>query len=245
MRIHLLLKILLGFLGFTFIALQALEYEVEGAGISALMFIGLTLLYYRFSKRKSKFFFLFLGTFTIAMISSFASYFIPFELLEEVDFSYYFTNGLYILSYLFLIVHIIKSMNLSKTFKRFAGPIIILFILDVFCVYIVTDTAQAELNLTQYILEFTYNGVLMALLSIALINYLGKDTNKSMLFLIGSIFIVFSEIIQMAYFYVMSSNDLSATYATFLVMAFLFLYLQSQLKQEDQIVSLENEELRA
>lgn len=245
MRLHLLLKIVLGILGILFIGLQALEQEVAGGAVSASMLLGLTFLYYRFSKRKSKYFLLFLVAFTLAMIMSFVSYFIPLEFLEKVDLSYYFTNALYIFSYLLLIVHITTSMNLKKTFKRFSGPIIILLILDIFCVYIVTDAAEAELNITQYILEFTYNGVLMALLSVALINYLGKDNNKSMLFLIGSIFIVFSEIIQMAYFYVMSSNDLSATYATFLVMAFLFLYLQSQLKQEDQLIFLENDEIRA
>jgi hypothetical protein len=62
-----------------------------------------------------------------------------------------------------------------------------------------------------------------------------------MLFLIGTIFIVFSEIIQLAYFYVLESNDLSATYATFLVMAFLFFYLQSQLHPAKHFSELQDE----
>ena len=84
----------------------------------------------------------------------------------------------------------------------------------------------------------------MVLLSVALLNYLDKDTNKAMLFLIGAIFIVFSEIIQMAYFYIVDSNDLSATYATFLVMAFLFLYLQSQLSTSKSFSEIQDEKIK-
>lgn len=245
MSYSILLKILFGLLGFTYIGLQALELEIFGSGVSLLMLLCLTVLYFKYSKVRHKYFLWFLIAFTLAQLATLISYLLPIAYLQTVDFSYYFTNALYIVSYVFLIVHITKSMNAVKTLKRFKGPIIILLVLDVFCVFIVTDAAAEQLNMTQYILEFTYNGVIMGLLSVALLNYLSKDNNKTMLFLIGSIFIVFSEIIQLAYFYVMSSNDLSATYATFLVMAFLFFYWQSQLKQEEHLFNLENEEITA
>jgi hypothetical protein len=67
-------------------------------------------------------------------------------------------------------------------------------------------------------------------LSVGLINYMYRNDNKSMLFLIGSICIVFSEIIQLAYFYIIKSNDLGFIYSLFLVLAFVFFYLQSQLE---------------
>ena len=70
----------------------------------------------------------------------------------------------------------------------------------------------------------------MTLLSVALINYMYRNDNKSMLLLLASIFTVFSEIIQLAYYYILEDTNLSFTYSFFMVGAFLFFYLQSQLE---------------
>lgn len=244
MNINLLIKLLLVLIGFTFIGLQAFQWEIAGSGISALMLIGISLLYKKYSKFFEKQFFLFLLFFTLAEIIGFIYWFIPVEWLQTLDFTYYGANLLYITAYIFLIRHVLNGIEFRKMLKRFAGPAIILLILDIFCVYIVTDTAGSDFSSAEYILEFSYNGVIMVLLSVALLNYLNKDTNKAMLFLIGTIFIVFSEIIQMAYFYIVDSNDLSATYATFLVMAFLFLYLQSQLSASKSFSELQDEKIK-
>ena len=66
--------------------------------------------------------------------------------------------------------------------------------------------------------------------SVALIDYMYRNDNKSMLFLLGSICIVFSEIIQLAYYYILEDKNLGFIYSFFLVVAFVFFYLQSQLK---------------
>ncbi|WP_115462030.1 hypothetical protein [Winogradskyella aurantiaca] len=244
MNINLLIKLLLVLIGFTFIGLQAFQWEIAGSGISALMLIGISVLYKKFSKFFEKQFFLFLLFFTLAEIIGFVYWFIPVEWLQTLDFTYYGANLLYITAYIFLIMHVLNGIEFRKMLKRFAGPAVILLILDIFCVYIVTDTAGSDFSGAEYILEFSYNGVIMVLLSVALLNYLYKDTNKAMLFLIGAIFIVFSEIIQMAYFYIVDSNDLSATYATFLVMAFLFLYIQSQFSTSKSFSELQDEKIK-
>ncbi len=241
MKLNLLIKIILVFLGVLYIALQAFQMEIEGSGISTLILVFLTILYWQFSKIRKKSFLLFLILFTSAQLIGFLSWFLPLQVIEVFDFPYYLANTIFILSYICLIQHILNGVGPAKLIKRYPGPAIILLLLDVFCVYIVTETAGTVFTAPEYILEFVYNGVIMLLLSVALLNYLYKDSGKAMLFLIGTIFIVFSEIIQLAYFYVLESNDLSATYATFLVMAFLFFYLQSQLHPAKHFSELQDE----
>jgi hypothetical protein len=107
---------------------------------------------------------------------------------------------------------------------------VILFVLDVFCVVIVSATTENILSFYEYTLEFLYNAVIMTLLSVALLQYMYRNDNKSMLFLVGSIFVVFSEIIQLAYFYILDNSDLSFIYALFMVLGLTFFYLQSQVE---------------
>lgn len=243
MKINLLIKAMLLALGLTFIGLQAFQYEFAAAGVCALLMVSLTLFYKYNSRKVKKHFFYFLVAFSSAQLIGFIYWFLPVE-WTKTYLVYYLANVLFIVSYIYLILYLTDGINFKQVIKRFRGPAVILLALDVFCVYIVTDTAGAQFNVSEYILEFTYNGVIMILLSVALLNYLHNDSNKAMLFLIGAIFIVFSEIIQMAYFYILESNDLSATYATFLVMAFLFLYLQSQIENSKSFADLQDDKIK-
>ncbi|BAO77746.1 hypothetical protein [Winogradskyella sp. PG-2] len=230
MLVNKILKVVLLLLGGVFIILQGLAFEVEGAAVSALMLVLLTVLYCRWTTVKSKYFFWFLVTFTIAHLLSYVAYNGPEIQKGEIDYYYYGANLLYISAYILLILKIIKPLNIKAVFSELSIPILILILLDIFCVTIVTATAENVLSIYEYALEFAYNAVIMALLSFALINYMYRNDNKSMLFLVGSICIVFSEIIQLAYYYILKSNDLGFIYSFFLVIAFLFFYLQSQLE---------------
>lgn len=231
MLINRSLKVLLLLLGGIFIVLQVLAFELEGAAVSAVMLVILTFIYCKWTDKKSKLFFWFLVVFTIAHVLSYSSWF--FESIEryEIDLFYYAANILYIISYIFLILRITSELDFKKVFTELTIPLIILISLDVFCVVLVTDTTKGALDISQYILEFIYNAVIMALLSVALINYMYRNDNKSMLILIGSICIVFSEIIQLAYYYILEDDrSLGFIYSFFLVIAFLFFYLQSQVQ---------------
>lgn len=213
-----------------FLALQLFRYEMQASGIRALLLVILTMLYCNRVENKRIYFFMFLGAFTISEILNFFSWFI---VSNNVDYSYYITNGLYILSYIFLIIQVLKNINIKKLFSKLWIHILVLFTLDVFCVFIVTDTIKLQVEFNQYIVEFVYNIVIMVLLSIAVINYIYREDKKAMNFLLGSIFIVFSEVIQLAYFYISHSNILNVICSLFLVIAFVFFYLQAQLKHED------------
>ncbi|WP_296385933.1 hypothetical protein [Winogradskyella sp.] len=149
----------------------------------------------------------------------------------EPDYYYYGANLLYIVSYMFLIFKILRGLDLKAVFSELSIPILILVVLDVFCVSIVSATTENVFSFYEYALEYGYNAVIMILLSVTLINYMYRNDNKSMLFLVGAICIVFSEIIQLSYYYILeNNNDLGFIYSFFLVVAFVFLYLQSQLE---------------
>ena len=224
------LKVVLLLLGGLYIVLQGFAFEDKGAGVSALTLILLTVLYCRWTKNKSKLFFWFLLTFTSAQILACLSHYMPAIEEGKIDYYYYGANALYILSYLLLITRVALQLNFKVVLSQLAIPVVILLILDVFCVSLVTATTESVLSIPQYTLEYTYNAVIMALLSIALIDYMYRNDNKSMLFLIGSICIVFSEIIQLAYFYILPDNNLGFVYSFFLVVAFIFFYVQSQME---------------
>lgn len=240
-----LIKIVLIILSIGFIILQSMKLEAEGTGIGAFMLILLTILYTRVVKERKRFFFLFLFTFTVAHVFNFVSWIIPVDGFAGIDLLYYITNIVYILAYIFLILRVTVEMNIREIFDKFTIPILILIILDIFCVSIITATTETKLTMTEYALEFSYNAVIMTLLSVALINYLYRDSNKAMMFLVGSIFIVFSEIIQLAYYYIDDSKDLSTIYSTFLVFAFLFLFIQSGLEQTDPIQTYSDDHLQS
>ncbi|MCT4628658.1 hypothetical protein [Winogradskyella sp.] len=233
MLLNKILKVVLLLLGGVFIVLQGFVLEKEGDTLSALMLVLLTILYCVWTKRKSKLFIGFLIAFTLGHILSFLAWYGAEVKEGEVDYYYYGSNILYIISYLFLIFKIILPVNIKKVFKELVIPIVILFALDVFCVILVTDTTKGTLSNNEYMLEFVYNAVIMVLLSVALLDYMYKNDNKSMLFLVGSICMVFSEIIQLAYYYIIDDKTLAFIFSFFLVVSFVFFYVQSQLKFSD------------
>lgn len=145
------------------------------------------------------------------------------------DIFYYACNSLYIMAYIALTMEVLKTMDLSTILKRFSVHIVILIILDIYCVVLVTDVAvksgALEYTVDKF-LEAIYNIVIMALLTITLVNYLHRDTKKAMNLLLGSLCIVFSEVIQVAYYYVSEMIILGIAYNILLVLAFVFFYMQ-------------------
>ncbi|MBT8253325.1 MAG: hypothetical protein KJN68_05085, partial [Bacteroidia bacterium] len=160
-------------------------------------------------------------------------------------------NTLYITSYIFLTIEVLRQMRLKKIFKKFFVHLAILLILDVYCAILVTDVAVKSGMLestADYILEFTYNVVIMGLLTITLINYLHRDTKKAMNLLIGALCIVFSEVIQVAYYYVTEITILSIAYNILLILAFFFFFIQigmaAEAEDREEPQSQKDEELQ-
>jgi hypothetical protein len=226
-------------LSIVFLGLQSQALEIEASGVKALAMTVLTILYLVRVKKRHALFLMFLVFYTIAEVFNYATWVKNFDINKEVDYFYYIGNVLYIMSYTFLIAMILSGINMTKAITRFPIQSLLLIILGVFVVYIVTDTTKGELDSSQYTLEFTYNAVIMILMSLSLLYYMIKDDKKAMNLLIGSICILFSEILQLAYFYIADFNILNVLCSVFLVMAFVFYYLQSRLQHQNVVEYVE------
>lgn len=225
-----ILKILLLLLGGIYIVFQGMAFQIEGDATSAIVLVLLTILYAFWTTRNNNYFLWFLILHAIGHIISYLSWYGPDLYEGDTDYIYFTANALFIISYLLLTLKFITQLNIRRVLSKLSGPIFILIILDIFCVSLVTATAVSTLNVYEYTLEYIYNGMIMIMLSVALINYMYRNDTKSMTFLMGTICIVFSEIIQLTYYYVMKDNILVFVYTFLLVVAFIFLYKQSQLE---------------
>ncbi len=231
-------KILLGFiivLAIVFVGLQIFNMQ-EIAGYVRPIILPLLLISYCIVKReRSSYFFYFLLFYSITEVSSIFTYFARESYFVD-SLMYYGGNTLYIMAYVFLILEIFKSMNIKRIFNRFTTYILILIALDIYSIILVTDIAiKSELlyGVYDYLIEIAYNTVIMLLLTITLINYISRHTKKAMNLLLGALCIVFSEVIQVAYYYVSDQNILSIVYSSLLVLAFTFFYFQSNLSFAD------------
>ena len=232
MKTKLFLVAILTALSIVFLWFVYIDKAFYSSGIRAAVMVMFVVFYLNQVKLKNKYFFLFLILFASAQTLDFLRYFFTVE--SDIYF-YYTGNGLNILAYSFLILKVLKSMNIKDVIIKLPAHFVILVILDIFCVTIVTETARTELSIYQYSLEFLYNAVIMTLLTFAVINYIYKVDKKAMNLLIASIFIVFSEMIQLAYFYVSEDNRLLNIFCSlFLILAFLFLFLQAGLLDTDE-----------
>ncbi len=183
--------------------------------------------------------------YSIGEISSLFSYYAQYSNFMN-DLLYYGGNILFITAYVFLILEILKPMNIKKIFNRFTTYILIFAALDIYSIILVTDIAiKSELlsGFFDYLTEIVYNTVIMLLLTITLINYISSHTKKAMNLLLGALCIVFSEVIQVAYYYVSDQNILSIAYSVLLVLAFTFFYIQTNLSYAESEVYEAMEEL--
>jgi len=240
-----LLLIFIILLAIVFIDLQVFELQAVEDYVRPIILPLLALLYYLAKKEKSSNFFYFLLFYSIGEISSLFSYYAQYSNFMN-DLLYYGGNILFITAYVFLILEILKPMNIKKIFNRFTTYILIFAALDIYSIILVTDIAiKSELlsGFFDYLTEIVYNTVIMLLLTITLINYISSHTKKAMNLLLGALCIVFSEVIQVAYYYVSDQNILSIAYSVLLVLAFTFFYIQTNLSYAESEVYEAMEEL--
>ncbi|ALJ06608.1 hypothetical protein APS56_16345 [Pseudalgibacter alginicilyticus] len=187
----------------------------------------ITLLYFVSVKKKTIFFSLFLIFYSISDLLELTENLIPY-------FLYYFSgNVLYIMAYGFLLFEICKSISWFHLFKNYKIHIIVLAALDIYIIYVL----QAIINPVavyddRYFLELIYNAVLLLLLSSSLLNYFYRDNKKSLFLFIGSLCIVFSEVINVAYLYIVETSLLIFMSSCLALSAFYFYYQQSNLENE-------------
>jgi hypothetical protein len=213
----------------SFVGFQIFQVDFIGGIVRGLILPLLTILYCVTGKSKSNYFFYFLLFYSLAEFTSVFSYFAYYSVVVD-NFLYYGGNLCYITAYVFLMLEVLKSIKLKSVISKFPAHIIILLVLDIYSVYLVSEIAVKSdylSNMTEYIIEIVYNIVVMLLLTVTLINYISRDSKKAMNLLLGALCIVFSEIMQVAYFYVSDKNILNVTYSVLLIFAFCFFYIQA------------------
>ena len=231
---------LLSILGIVFLGLQFQGMDFAAMGARALAMTILTIYYVTRTPNRSKLFFVFLLIFTVADIANFLTW---NNVADDPngDFYFYSINLLYMASYVCLILRILQFWDVKTIAKNLKLQLLLLFVLNVAFVYMVVATTSSHMVISEIIMSGVYNFIVMGLLTMSLINYMYHDDNKSMNLLVGGIFIVFSEVIQITYFYVSETRLLSVIYSVFLVCAFLFFYLQSQMSYREKIDYLQED----
>lgn len=238
-KTKLLIGIIIG-LTITYVGLKVFKQDTISDLVRPLILPLVTVLYCMKSKGKRGYFFYFLLLYSI---SEATSIFYPYSThsMVLINLFYFGGNLLYIAAYTSLIIYVFRHFELKKAFNRFPIHILILLALDIYCVILVTEIAyKSDLLITvyDYIIEFVYNISIMLLLTASLINYLNRDSKKAMILLLGSICIVFSEVIQVAYYYVSEIYLLNIAYCLLLVVAFVLFYAQQgMLHKESKVFS--------
>ncbi len=151
---------------------------------------------------------------------------------------YYAGNSLCIFAYAFLLIEICKSVFILHVLKNFKLHIVVLGALSFYIAYILQKIVNPYLEITyEYLIEVSYNIIMLLLLSVSLLNYFYKENRKALFLFFGALCIVFCEVINVAYLYVSDINLLNFLSETFLVAAFYFFYQQSKLdnKKKDSV----------
>lgn len=236
MKLTNVLGVVIILLSALFLGFQYFSFSLLASGARALAMSFLTLMYFLKVKDKNIFFIVFLILYSIGDMIEFAAYIgNENQYILFGDYSYIVGMLIYMGAYLSLILRIFSSLNLKEIFIKFWSYLIVLTALSVFCIYFISETIESSQDVLHYVIESSYNIIILLLMSSAFINYMYQDDKKSMNILIGSICILFSEILQLAYFYIVDYIFLNLIYSIFFVLAFVFFYLQSLLNYTPKI----------
>jgi len=187
-----------------------------------------TLLYIINVKRKSTYFFWFLILFSVSELTIFAEYYIDSDSVFEIY--YMIGNLLYILAYILLTLEVCKSLDFKKVFKNYKVHLFILTLLNIYMVYVLITIVNPYLiGSVLIVFELIYNIVMLVLLTLSLIAYFYNDNIKSLSIFLGSLCIVFSEVIQIAYYYITDQDFLNFISTILFVLAFCFYYYYSRI----------------
>ena len=219
-----------------FVVFQFNSNDYWAIALDALILPLITLAYFQDQTKPNLYFSIFLICYSISDIIAGISLFNFAWINENIPYIYiYFVgNGLYIVAYFALLTKILNFLSLSYIFKNFKLHLVVLAALNIYIGYVLQNIVNPHLEMTvQYFMEITYNVSMLLLLSASLLNYFYKDSRKSLLIFLGSLAIVFSEVIAIAYMYVAEQNLLSFLSTSLTVLAFYFYYQQASLNNEE------------
>jgi hypothetical protein len=211
-----------------FIVSQFSNHHYLASVFDAFILPLITITYFLGDHKKNVLFIVFLLAYSISDLMVLIVDYIPYQVY------YYVGNGLYIVAYLSLLIKIIKSLSFFEIVKNFKLHLIVLIALNIYIAYVLQVIVNPYVSMTnEYFVELIYNISMLLLLSASLLNYFYKDNKKALFMFLGSLSIVFSEVIGVAYMYVAQQNLLNFLSTTLTVLAFYFFCKQTKLKNEE------------
>ncbi|MGJ5642096.1 hypothetical protein [Formosa sp. S-31] len=214
-------QFLMGFiiaLSVLFVFLEMKYDHYAAAMVKALIVPSITVWYFVSINRRKTLFTLFLVLFSVSELLTFVGPYLP------VNFEYYLGNLLYLIAYLCFVLGLLNRLNLRYVLKEFKFTLLILFSLNCYLLYVLYSIVSLDLSGMSIMFEFIYNTVVLFVLTFAFLNYLYRDNKKALLLFVGATCLVFSELIQYAFFYVAEVSLLNILGYAFFVCAFLFFY---------------------
>jgi len=227
-----------------FIAFTVFEFNDQALvseKFKALIVPVFALLYFFTVKRRSVYFTWFLILFSISELIVYSEFFFDFPTMTDEEIlrfdDVYYTSGnlLYIAAYVFLLIEVLKTFNLNAVLKNYRIHLVVLSALNIYIIYVLLTIVNPYIEGSYlFFIELIYNIVMLLLLTFCLISYFYNDNKKSLLLFFGSICLVFSEVIQVAYFYITESENafLNVTQTLLFVLAFCFFYFQSKIRNK-------------
>lgn len=218
--------VLLVYLGFVIFQFRSNEFWANT--LDAILLPLISIAYFKENKKPNLYFSLFLICYSVSDLMVFIVDFMPYS------YYYYFGNGLYIIAYMALLIKIIKSLSFQHIIKNFKLHLIVLTALNIYIAYVLHNIVNPYVGMTnEYFVEIAYNVSMLLVLTASLLNYFYRDDKKSLLIFLGSLSIVFSEVLGVAYMYVDQQNLLNFLVTTLTLLAFYFYFTQSNLKNEE------------
>ena len=213
---------------FGFVVFQFNNNEYLANALDAIILPLISIAYFQGNKKPNLYFSVFLICYSVSDLMIFIVDFKPYS------YFYYVGNGLYIIAYMALFIKIVKSLSFQHILRNFKLHLIVLTILNVYIAYVLQDIVNPYVGMTnEYFVEIIYNVIMLLVLTASLLNYFYRDDKKSLLIFLGSLSIVFSEVIGVAYLYVAQQNLLNFLVTTLTLLAFYFYFTQSQLRNEE------------
>lgn len=220
--------VLLVYLGFVVFQFTSNIYRADA--LDSLLLPLITFIYLSRGRRPNLFFVIFLLCYSVADLMFFIADRIPYL------YYYFIGNGLYTLAYIALLIGILKLISFSRIIKHFKLHLIVLLGLNIYIAYVLQITMNPYMAMTnEYVIEITYNISMLLVLTFSLLNYLSRDNKKSLFMFLGSLSIVFSEVISVAYLYVAQQNLLNFLSTSLTLLAVYFYCRQASLSNEEEV----------
>lgn len=222
------------------ILLLSLTYLIAGIlsfhDISELSFalVFPFLLFYYFIRKQLQF--SFFGTFILFYTLSETTLFYK----DYVSFSYYSGIVYSILAFLALLVCVCAQINFKTLVRKFYAQILILLLLGSYVFYslerIMVSHFVYGFSRIDFVLDSIYNLAFILVLVLTLLNYLQTDSKRNLILFMLTGCIVFSELVQVIFFYTDQNKILQVVYSLLLISGFCFSYLFINIKDGKYIL---------